>query len=107
MQITRKNSVSAFIDSFDHFTRRFSFIFIPSAFDRMSLNKQKENGLEATSCCTASYCPAGSSGPRQQLTSQAVQVPMFVQFALPSAAMVAAASAAAERPTEPERSSGQ
>lgn len=39
----------------------------------------------------------------QQLTSQAV--PKFVQFALPSVAMAAAAPA--DRPTEPERSSGQ
>lgn len=71
----------------------------------MSQNKQKENRLEATPCCTARYCPAGSSGHTQQLTAQAVQVPMFVQFALPSVVM--AAAAAADRPTEPERSSGQ
>jgi len=58
MQITRKISVSAFIESFGHFTHRFSFIFIPSSVERMLLNKQKENGLEATHCCTASYCPA-------------------------------------------------
>jgi len=102
MKITRKFSISVFIDSYGHFSHCFSLIFIPSAVERMSLNKQKENGPEATPCCTASYCPAGSSGPTQQLKSQAGQVPMFVQFALPSVAM-AAAVAAADRPTDRAR----
>lgn len=92
MQITRKISVSVFTESFGHFTHCFSFIFIPSAVERMLLNKQNENGLEATHCCAASYCPAA-------ITSQALQMPMFVQFALPSVALAAAAPAPADRPT--------
>ena len=100
MQITSKISVSAFIDSYGHFTHHFSLIFTPSAVERMSLKKVDLNRRPVVRY--AHYCPTGSR-PTQQLKSEAVLVPMLVQFALPSVGMAAAAAAAADRQTDRAR----
>ena len=103
MQITRKISVSVFIDNYGHFTHRFSLIFIPSAVDRMSLNKQKRKWTWSDALLYGKLLPCRIVKAHAAINVTSWQVPMFVQFALPSDAM----AAAADRPTEPERSSGQ